>query len=473
MNYSAKNIAVGLGILGLVALGSWNLALQRRGNYYHAAFQSEKKDSSKIFKENEKEILDLREKLREVDKLREKADELREKFEKDVNALERKLDSRNKQIFDYKNKIKSFDENIQQIAMDFNERYNLLENKFNASEEDNNLLSSNLQASKENYRDIYQTFEWMLEELARIDSDIMDREILDSKENPYYLIKEELEKAIKRYGKDESIDIIKKKQAIIYFSQNIRNLNLFFTNIAEDTLFDYDKHHKIFHPSSVYSLESENDLEDLVKTGAHVFGVRVNNLSETGNSRIFNIFTNDNRNYSLLIDLVMQGEKGRDVHPDARLRFFRWGNNNAVQKTENLVNFYEKSLGKDKERLRGVIHLNKSPIFYVFSKHIFKAFRDSVERKDRKQVCYVLQNGIFSRDFWMENHHDVSVDAKNLEMDFIDVDHFIDWDDNQDEINKKLINAIERSKSQSTNLAVDISNKKAIRQITYFFRKSS
>ena len=86
-------------------------------------------------------------------------------------------------------------------------------------------------------------------------------------------------------GKMNLLDIIKKKQAILYFSQNIKNLNLFFTNIAEDTLFDYDKHHKIFHPSSVYSLESENDLEDLVKTGAHVFGVRVNNLSETGNQK--------------------------------------------------------------------------------------------------------------------------------------------------------------------------------------------
>ena len=73
----------------------------------------------------------------------------------------------------------------------------------------------------------------------------------------------------------------------------------------------------------------------------------------------------------------------------------------------------------------------------------------------------------------MENHHDVSMDAKNLEMDFIDVNYFIDWDDKQDEINKKLISAIEQSKNQGTNLAVDVSNKKAIRQITYLFGKSS
>ena len=163
------------------------MTLQKKGNYYLAALQSEKNDSSKILKENEKEIRDLRERLREVDELREQLREvgrLREKLEKDVNALERKLDSRNKQIFDYKNKIKSHEENSEPIVVDFNERYNLLENKLNESEEDNNLLRSRLQASEENYRDIYQTFEWMLEELARIDSDIMDREILDSKENP-------------------------------------------------------------------------------------------------------------------------------------------------------------------------------------------------------------------------------------------------------------------------------------------------
>ena len=72
----------------------------------------------------------------------------------------------------------------------------------------------------------------------------------------------------------------------------------------------------------------------------------------------------------------------------------------------------------------------------------------------------------------MEKHHDVSVDAKNLMMDFIDINYFIDWNDNQDEINKKLINAIERSKNKSTNLAVDVSNKRAVRQITYLFKKS-
>ena len=287
------------------------------------------------------------------------------------------------------------------------------------------------------------------------------------------MLKEELDKAIKKHGKDEPLDIIKKKQALLYFSQNIRNLNLVFTNIADDTLFDYDKHHKIFHSSSVYSQESENDLEDIVKTGANVFGVRVNDFSEQGTSKIFDILKKNNRNYSVLIDLVMKGEKGRDVRPDARLRFFRWGNNNAVQKTQNLVNFYEESLAKDKGRLRGVIHLNKSPIFYVFSKQIFRAFRDSVELKDTKQVNYMLQNNVFSKDFWMEKHHDVSVDAKTLKLDFIDINYFIDWDDNQDEINKKLINAIERSKNKSTSLAVDMSNKKAIRQITYLLRKSS
>ena len=85
----------------------------------------------------------------------------------------------------------------------------------------------------------------------------------------------------------------------------------------------------------------------------------------------------------------------------------------------------------------------------------------------------MLQNNVFSKDFWMEKHHDVSVDAKTLKLDFIDINYFIDWDDNQDEINKKLINAIERSKNKSTNLAVDMSNKKAIRQITYLLRKSS
>ena len=56
MNLSVKNIAIGLVILGLVALGSWILDLQRRANDYHAALQIEKNDSSKLFKENEKEI---------------------------------------------------------------------------------------------------------------------------------------------------------------------------------------------------------------------------------------------------------------------------------------------------------------------------------------------------------------------------------------------------------------------------------
>ena len=472
MNFNVKNITVGLGILGLLALGSWNLDLQRRSNDYQAALQSEKNNSSKMFKEHEKEISELGEKLRELNELNE-VEEINENFDQDDNILKIQIDSRNKQISDYKKKIKSYEENIDKLTVDCKEKYTLLENKFNESKEHNTVLSADLQTSEEKYRDIYQTLEWILQELDRIDSDRMDKEILDSKETPYDVIEEELEKAMKKYGKDESLDIIKKKQAILYFSQNIRNLNLVFTNIADDTLFDYDKHHKIFHSSSVYSQESENDLDDIINTGAHVFGVRVNDFSEKEKSKIFDTLKKDNRNYSVLIDLVMQGEKGRAVRPDARLRFFRWGNNNAVQKTQNLVNFYEKSLDKDKERLKGVIHLNKSPIFYVFSKEIFKAFRDSVELKASKQVNYKLQNDVFSRDFWMEKHHDVSVDAKNLMLDFIDINYFIDWDDNQDAINNKLISAIERSKNKSTNLAVDMSNKKAVRQITYLLRKSS
>jgi hypothetical protein len=478
MNLSGKNLVLSIGVLALIALLSWNLDLQRKSNNYQAALQSEINESTKIFKENEKEIRDLRDKVRELEELREvdqsnTFDEINEPFDRDANDLKRMLASQEKQLSDYKNRIKSYEKNIEKIVADYEERYSILENKFNQSIEDNEVLRSNLQASEEKYREIYQKFEWMLQELDRIDSDKMDREILDSKETPYDLLKEELDKAIKQYGNDASLDIIRQKQAIQYFAQNIRNLNLVFTNIADDTLFDYDKRHKLFHSSSVYSQESENDLDDIVNTGTHVFGVRVNDFSDKEPSKIFDVFKKDNRNYSVLIDLVMQGEKGRDVRPDARLRFFRWGNNNAVQKTENLVNFYEKSLAEDKDRLRGVIHLNKSPVFYVFSKQIFKAFRDAVEIEDRKQVNYRLQNDVFSRDFWMEDHHDVSVDAKNLNMDFIDINYFIDWNDNQDEINKKLISAIERSKNKSTNLAVDMSNKKAIRQITYFYKKSS
>ena len=70
------------------------------------------------------------------------------------------------------------------MAVDFKEKYNLLENKFNESKEHNTVLSSDLQTSQEKYRDIYQTLEWILQELDRIDSDRMDREILDSKETP-------------------------------------------------------------------------------------------------------------------------------------------------------------------------------------------------------------------------------------------------------------------------------------------------
>ena len=209
-----------------------------------------------------------------------------------------------------------------------------------------------------------------------------------------------------------------------------------------------------------------------MKTGTHVYGVRVNDLSFMEEPRIFDILKKGNRDSSVLIDLVMEGEKGRDIHPDARLRFFRWGNNNAVQKTENLVNFYEQSLGDDKDKLSGVIHLNKSSMFYVFSKNIFRAFRDSTGPKVEKHIYHRIKKGMLSRDFWMENYHDLSANIINLDMDLVDVNYFIDWDDNQDEINKKLIDAIERSKNQRTNLAVDFSNKKAIRQITYLLGKS-
>ena len=474
MKFDARNIIIGFALLGAVALGTWNVLLQRENKSYQAALQSEKKYSSKMSEDTKREIDDLKGKLIESDGINAT---LAEKIDKEVSALTMSLNSKNKQISDCENRIKSYDKNADEknrdtLIRDLNERYNALEDKFEQCANNNSVLSSESQISRERYRDIYETFEEMLQELDRIDSDSMSREILDSKENPYPLIREELEKAIKKYGEDESFTIIKKKEAIRYFSENIRNLNLIFTNIADDTLFYYDKHHKFFHSSSIISRESENDLEDLMKTGIHVYGVRVNDLSFMEEPKIFDILKKGNRNSSVLIDLVMEGEKGRDVHPDARLRFFRWGNNNAVQKTENLVNFYETSLGDYKDKLRGVIHLNKSSMFYVFSKNIFKAFRDSTEPKDEKHIYHSTKKGLLSRDFWMENYHDISVNIINLDMDLVAVNYFIDWDDNQDEINKKLIDAIERSKNQSTNLAVDFSNKKAIRQITYLLGKS-
>jgi len=474
MKFDARNIIIGFALLGAVALGTWNVLLQRENKHYQAALQSEKKYSSQISEDNKKEIEDLRGKLIESDR---KNTTLKEKIDKEVSELTMSLNARNKQISVYENRIKSYEEdadkeNADALIRDLNERYTALEEKFEQCADNNSLLSSDLQISRERYREINEKYEGMLKELDSIDSDSMSKEILDSKENPYPLLKEELEKGIKKYGDDESFNTIRKKEAIRYFSENIRNLNLIFTNIADDTLFYYDKHHKFFHPASIISQESENDLEDLMKTGAHVYGVRVNDLSFMEEPRVFNILKKGNRDSSVLIDLVMEGEKGRDIHPDARLRFFRWGNNNAVQKTENLVSFYEKSLGDHKDRLRGVIHLNKSAAFYVFSKNIFKAFRDSIEPEDEKHIYHRIKKGILSRDFWMENYHDISVNIIHLDMDLVDVNYFIDWDDNQDEINKKLIDAIERSKNERTHIAVDFSNKTAIRQITYLLGKS-
>jgi hypothetical protein len=42
MKLDARNIIIGFAILGAVALGTWNVLLQRENNYYQAAFQSEK-----------------------------------------------------------------------------------------------------------------------------------------------------------------------------------------------------------------------------------------------------------------------------------------------------------------------------------------------------------------------------------------------------------------------------------------------
>ena len=469
MKIDARNIIIGFTILGIVSLGSWNVELQKENKYYQDECQSEKKNYSKIIEDNKKEIEHLGQKLIESER---KNAEIQEKVDKEISDLKMPLNSKHKQVSDYENRIKFYKENIDELRRDCNKKYNALEEKFKACVANNSLLSSELEVSRKNYREIYETLEGILQELDKIDSDIMSSEILDSKENPYPLIKEELEKEIKKHGDNISFDILKKKKGISYFSNNIKKLNFIFTNIADDTLFVYDKQHKLFHSSSIISQESENDLEDLLSKGPHAYGVRVNDLSLMGKQEVFDILKNDNKGSPVLIDLVMQGEKGRDVRPDARLRFFRWGNNNAAQKTENLVNFYEKSLGVSKDKLSGIIHLNKSPIFYVFSKDIFKTFRDSTKSNNEKKIYYKIKKGILFRDFWMENYHDISVDISSLEIKLVDVNYFIDWDDNQDEINKILIDAIERSKNQSTNLAIDFSNKTAIRQITFFLGKS-
>ena len=469
MKFEARNIIIGFAILGIVALGTWNVELQKANKHYQAEYQNEKSNYSKIIEDNKKEIEDLRQKLL---KSKSKNVEIQDELNNEISELKMSLNSKNKQISDYENRIKSYKENIVAQRTDCNAKYNTLEDKFEECADNNSVLSSELEIARGNYGEIYKTLEEILQELNRIDSDIVSSEILDSKENPYPLIKEELNKELKKHGDDESFDMLKKKKVIKYFSDNIKNLNLIFTNIADDTLFDYDKRHKLFHSSSIISQESENDLEDLLRTGPHVYGVRVNDYSSMEEQKVFDIFKNNKNSSSVLIDLVMEGEEGRDVRPYPRLRFFRWGNNNAFQKTESLVNFYEKSMGVSKDKLKGVIHLNKSPIYYVFSKNIFKAFRKSTEPIDGKKIYHRIKNDIFSRDFWMENHHNISLDISKLDMELVDVNYFIDWDDNQDEINKKLIDAIERSKNQSTYLAVDFSNKTAIRQLTFLLEKS-
>ena len=471
MKSNTRNIIIGIALIGIVAIGAWILKLQKENKNYQTQYESEKRNYSKIIEDNRKEIEDLRQKLSESERT---TVALQEKLDKEISDLKISLNSKNKQISDYENRIKSNTETIEppRPRSDWNEKYDALNDKFGECVDNNSVLSSELEVSQENYREIYETLEGILQELDKIDSERVSNEILDSEENPYSVIKEDLEQEIKKYGDDISFDIFKKKKAIRYFSDNIKKLNLIFTNIADDTLFTYDKRYKVFRSASVISQKSENDLEDLLKSGSHVYGVRVNDLPLMGEQEVFDALKNDNKGSPVLIDLVMQGEKGRDIHPDARLRFFRWGNNNAVQKTENLVYFYEKSLGASKDKLKGVIHLNKSPIFYVFSKDIFRAFRDSAEPDDGNEVYYGVKKGIFARDFWMENYHDLLIDSSKFDMNLVDVNYFIEWDDNQDEINKKLIGAIERSKNQRTNLAVDFSNKRAIRQITFLLGKS-
>ncbi len=469
MRSDARNIIIGFALIGIVALGGWILKLQKESKYYQTEYQSEKSNYSKIIEDTKKEIENLKQKLSESER---KNAALQDKLEKEISDLKMSLNSRNKQISDYENRIKSCTETIEPPRSSCNEEYDSLNDKFKECVDNNSVLSSELEVSQENYREIYKTLEEILEELDRIDSERVSNEILDSKEDPYSVIKEDLEKEIKKYGDDISLDILKKKKVIRYFSDNIKNLDLIFTNIADDTLFIYDKRYKLFRSASVISQESENDLEDLLRSGSHVYGVRVNDLPLVGEQEVFDTLKNDNKGSPVLIDLVMQGEIGRDIHPDARLRFFRWGNNNAVQKTENLVYFYEKSLGVSKDKLQGVIHLNNSPIFYVFSKDIFRAFRDSTESDDENKIYYRVKKGIFARDFWMENYHNILLDISKLDMKLVNVNYFIEWDDDQDAINKKLIGAIERSKNQRTNLAVDFSNKRAIRQITFLLGNS-
>jgi hypothetical protein len=469
MKSDARNIIIGFALIGLVALGGWILTLQKESKYYQTEYEREKRNHAKIIEDTKKEIENLKQKLSESER---KSVALQENLDREISDLKMSLNSRNKQLSDYENRIKSCTETVEPQRSDSNEEYDALNDKFKACVDNNSVLSSELAVSQENYRDIYKTLEGILEELDNIDSERVSDEILDSKENPYSVIQEDLEKEIKKYGDDISFDILKKKKAIRYFSENIKNLNLIFTNIADDTLLVYDKGYKLFHAASVISQESENDLEDLLRSGSHVYGVRVNDLSLMEKQTVFDTLKNNTKSSPVLIDLVMQGEKGRDVHPDARLRFFRWGNNNAVQKTQNLVYFYEKSLGGSKDRLQGVIHVNKSPIFYVFSKDILRALRDATEPDDENTIYYRVKKGIFSRDFWMEHYHDIALEVSKLDMELVDVDYFIEGDDNQDAINKKLIGAIERSKNQRTNFAVDFSNKRAIRQITYLLGKS-
>ena len=51
MNFSSKKIALGFGLLAIIALVSWNLDLRNKSNDYQAALQSEMKESSIIIKD--------------------------------------------------------------------------------------------------------------------------------------------------------------------------------------------------------------------------------------------------------------------------------------------------------------------------------------------------------------------------------------------------------------------------------------
>ena len=112
MKLDARNIIIGFAVLGAVALGTWNVLLQRENNYYQAAFQSEKKHSAKISEDNKREIEELRGRLIESDR---KNAKLKEKIDKEVSELTMSLHSRNEQISDYKNRIKSYEENVDEI----------------------------------------------------------------------------------------------------------------------------------------------------------------------------------------------------------------------------------------------------------------------------------------------------------------------------------------------------------------------